>query len=79
MLQPVEKEKNLSNIVMNYDPSSVPLLDNAWNQVRLQVEGRRLIVLLNGSAVFECPRNDRNPAEDGGCTDNQRKRFCCHL
>ena len=27
MLQPVEKEKNLSNIVMNFDPSSVPLLD----------------------------------------------------
>ena len=27
MLQPVEKEKNLSNIVMNYDPSSVPLLE----------------------------------------------------
>lgn len=27
MLQPVEKEKNLSNIVMNYDQTSVPLLD----------------------------------------------------
>ena len=27
MLQPVEKEKNLANMIMNYDPTSVPLLD----------------------------------------------------